>query len=151
LAKGDGIAIAYIDLDNFKAVNDRFGHDAGDRLLRSVAGIINSSVRKGDAVARLGGDEFAVLMPAIGDRQIRRRFAGMLQRMRGHFRSRRLKVTASVGVFVYRIPPSSVDVMIRDADRQMYAAKRAGKDMIVFGSQNSARDRKVRTEKHERG
>jgi len=62
-----------------------------------------------------------------------------------------LKVTASVGVFVYRIPPSSVDVMIRDADRQMYAAKRAGKDMIVFGSQNSARDRKVRTEKHERG
>ncbi len=122
--------VAYMDVDDFKLVNDRHGHSAGDRLLRLAADAIRRNVREVDVVARLGGDEFAVLMPETGAdaaetvvRRVRRRLLEVV-------RAEGWPVTFSVGVVTWDAPPDSVDEMLRAADRQMYAAKRGGKNAV---------------------
>jgi diguanylate cyclase (GGDEF)-like protein len=124
------IALAYLDLDDFKAVNDGFGHSAGDTLLQLVARTIRGNVRATDIVARLGGDEFAVLLPEAGvdsAQAILVKLQGVLAEVT-HGRSR--PVTCSVGVAVFTTPPVSVEEMIRAADELMYVAKRGGKAAI---------------------
>jgi diguanylate cyclase (GGDEF)-like protein/PAS domain S-box-containing protein len=133
---GRPFTLAYVDLDNFKAVNDRFGHSAGDNLLRLVTDIIRKNLRTTDIFARVGGDEFAFLLPetdqvsahAVLDK-IRNKVASSLQEAG-------LPVTMSVGAMVYLSPPDSVDSMIRQADNLMYQAKYSGKNRIrqeVYG------------------
>ncbi len=123
-------AVAYIDLDNFKTVNDQLGHHTGDRLLRQATDEIKNSVRAHDLVARLGGDEFAILLPETGRdaaqavvERIQRRVAETMQR-------ENWPVTLSVGVVTFLSPPDSVDDVMRLADEAMYSAKRGGRNMI---------------------
>jgi diguanylate cyclase (GGDEF)-like protein len=129
--------VAYVDVDDFKLVNDRHGHSAGDRLLKAVADSIRQNVRAIDTVARLGGDEFAVLMPETGEAAAR----VVISRVRRHLleavRRQGLRVTFSVGVVTWDAPPSGVDEMLRAADALMYTAKRLGKNTVRHTVSNS--------------
>ncbi|WP_026550912.1 EAL domain-containing protein [Arthrobacter sp. Br18] len=124
-------ALILLDLDSFKNVNDRFGHDAGDRVLQEVAARLNSVVRKRDMVARLGGDEFAILLPeATMDvaMQVARR---ALQVLGKQIQLEDLYVhsRASIGVRLGD-PGQSAEDLLLDADTAMYAAKREGRSII---------------------
>jgi diguanylate cyclase (GGDEF)-like protein len=122
--------VAYMDVDNFKLVNDRHGHNAGDRLLRVVADTIRRNVRVVDAVARLGGDEFAVLMPETGEEAAQLVVRRVRRRLLEAVRAEGWPVTFSIGVVTWDAPPDSVGEMLRAADAQMYAAKRHGKNAV---------------------
>jgi diguanylate cyclase (GGDEF)-like protein len=121
-----------LDLDNFKAVNDSFGHSTGDLLLRLVARTIQENIRVTDTVARLGGDEFAILMPETG----RNAAEGIIQRVQkinlDSMRKHGWPVTLSIGVVTFMSPPSTVDEVLRISDRLMYTAKNNGKNTIQY-------------------
>ena len=125
-------AVVYIDLDDFKLANDRFGHSTGDALLRSVARTIQSNIRVTDIVARLGGDEFAVLLPETGpepaeviSRKIQKVNLDVMQK-------NEWPVTFSIGVVTFVTPPSTVDEMLKISDQTMYAVKKNGKNSINY-------------------
>lgn len=120
-ARRDGhlVAVAYIDLDRFKVVNDNHGHSAGDRVLRDVASRLRSSIRAGDVAARLGGDEFAVLLDPVGGLDEARAIA---ERVRDDVRSVHPDVGASVGVALYRAGDTG-ESLIQRADSAQYVAK----------------------------
>jgi diguanylate cyclase (GGDEF)-like protein len=123
-------SVAFLDVDDFKQVNDRHGHSAGDRLLKAVADSIRRNVRAVDTVARLGGDEFAVLMPETAEAAAQ----VVIRRVRRHLleaaRGQGLPVTFSIGVVTWYAPPAGVDEMLRAADALMYSAKRLGKNTV---------------------
>lgn len=125
-------SIAYADIDNFKEVNDISGHQAGDRLLQTVASTIVTSVRKIDVVARFGGDEFVLLMPATNSEQVRVVIERVSQRLIQAMGSQRVAATLSIGVATFLTPPPTVDRMIGAADSQMYEAKKSGKNQIQY-------------------
>ncbi len=124
--------VVCIDLDNFKAANDCFGHSTGDMILRSVARTLQENIRVTDTVARLGGDEFAILLPETG----RSAAETILRKIRkinlDIMKSHGWPVTLSIGVVTFARPPSTVDETLRKADRMMYAAKNNGKDGIRY-------------------
>jgi diguanylate cyclase (GGDEF)-like protein len=127
---GQHFSVAYMDVDNFKQVNDRLGHSAGDRLLKTVAGTIRENVRDVDAVARLGGDEFAILMPETDERAARAAIVRLRRQLLAAARAEGWPVTFSFGVVTWPTPPPSVDEMVRAADELMYSAKRHGKNGV---------------------
>ena len=122
--------VAFMDVDDFKLVNDRQGHSAGDRLLRVVADTLRRDVRVVDAVARLGGDEFAVLMPETGAESAEVVVRRVRRRLLEAARAGGWPVTFSVGVVTWEEPPDTVDEMLRAADEQRDAAKRQGKNAV---------------------
>ncbi|MDQ3918125.1 MAG: GGDEF domain-containing protein [Acidobacteriota bacterium] len=122
--------VAFLDVDDFKQVNDRHGHSAGDRLLKTVADTIRRSLRAVDSVARLGGDEFAVLMPETGAAAAQVVIRRVRRRLVEAARKEGLPVTFSIGVVTWDAPPASVDEMLRAADALMYTAKRRGKNTV---------------------
>ena len=126
-----------LDLDNFKAVNDCFGHSTGDIVLRLVARTIRENIRVTDTVARLGGDEFAILMPETG-RDVAEVIMQRVQKINlDYMRKHDWPVTLSIGVVTFTSPPSTVDEVLRISDRLMYTAKDNGKNSIqyeVFGT-----------------
>jgi len=125
-------AVAYIDIDNFKAVNDNLGHKIGDNLLSLVAQTIKNSIRKADIVARLGGDEFIILIPETNHEQSQVFINRVQKNLIDIIKKNDYNVTFSIGVVIYDTPPASVDEMISMADAQMYAAKRSSKNMIMY-------------------
>ena len=124
------LVVLYLDLDGFKGVNDRFGHEAGDELLRLVGTRLRDTLRGGSTVARLGGDEFAVLLPDCNDVDgLCRRILMALRvevRMRGHV----LRVQGSIGLSRAH-PGDDVGMLLRKADTAMYRAKATGKNRWV--------------------
>ncbi|MHA7238445.1 putative bifunctional diguanylate cyclase/phosphodiesterase [Arthrobacter sp. TMS1-12-1] len=124
-------ALLLLDLDSFKNVNDRFGHDAGDRVLREVANRLLGVVRESDLVARLGGDEFAILLPGatmeIAMQVARRALDALGQQM--HLDSLYIHSRASIGVRLGTADQTADDLLL-DADTAMYAAKREGRNII---------------------
>ena len=124
------LALMYMDLDNFKIINDTHGHQTGDAVLRLVADAMRSSVRQADVVGRLGGDEFAVLMPEtdapLADAAAKRLIAGLRNVFKGT-----PNVTASIGVVSCTATDASTDDLLRRADQAMYDAKKSGKDRVV--------------------
>ena len=125
------ISVAYLDLDNFKGVNDRFGHERGDILLRTVAATIAANIRESDTLGRLGGDEFALLMPETPAEAAVAVVTKLQSALRVAMAEADLGVTVSAGCVTYSQPPESVDELIAEADSLMYEAKRAGKDTII--------------------
>ncbi len=121
--------VMYIDIDNFKTVNDTKGHDEGDLLLIAVALTLSHQIRESDTVARLGGDEFSVLLPAtakdaaeVAGRKLKRALADAIET--------RWPVTFSIGMVTYTTAPESVECMIRQADQIMYEVKKSGKNEL---------------------
>jgi diguanylate cyclase (GGDEF)-like protein/PAS domain S-box-containing protein len=132
---GETGALLLLDLDDFKFVNDTFGHGAGDELLRSVAGALQSRVRATDVLARLGGDEFAVLLTRTGTEEARRVAADLLAAVRDHtviVDRRRVRVTTSIGVVVFDGDSGSKEDVLAAADRAMYQAKDAARDRFTI-------------------
>ena len=123
------LAVLFVDLDGFKAVNDRFGHQMGDRLLKAVAARLTESLRPGDTLARLSGDEFVILCEELSSSDeaelVAERVAAALSTPFTVGR-RHIDVTASVGVASTGSGPHVLENVLRDADRAMYEAKKAG-------------------------
>jgi diguanylate cyclase (GGDEF)-like protein len=124
------LTLAYIDCDNFKAVNDQLGHHAGNHLLCLVADTIKSTIRITDMVARLGGDEFAILFPETGAEQANSVIHKIQNDLLDAMRKDGWKITFSMGVVTYIKSVNTSDEVIGMADRLMYDAKNAGKNRI---------------------
>ncbi len=120
-------ALVMIDLDGFKALNDRFGHDAGDELLCDVADALLVVLRAQDTVARLGGDEFCVLAPET-DRAGTAHLATRITRAVAHASAGVEALRASVGIALFPQDGHTVDELMRVADERLFAAKRARRD-----------------------
>jgi diguanylate cyclase (GGDEF)-like protein len=127
---GRPLALIYLDLDDFKTVNDAHGHATGDAVLRLVADAMRGAVRRADVVGRLGGDEFGVLMPETDGTVAHAAATRLASGIRTVFRGTP-SVTASIGVVTVSGTEAGTDELLRKADQAMYAAKRAGKDRVV--------------------
>lgn len=128
---GKTMAVCYLDLDGFKPINDRWGHEAGDQLLKEMARRLTACLRAGDTVARLGGDEFVMLLLNLDridecEGALERVLAAIAQPMTvaGH----EAAVTASIGVSMYPSDAGDPDMLLRHADQAMYMAKEAGRN-----------------------
>ena len=124
------LALLYLDLDDFKTVNDRHGHSTGDAVLRLVAEATRSAVRQSDIVGRLGGDEFAVLMPETEGAVAHAAATRLASSIRTVFQGTP-SVTASVGVVSSVGAATGPEELLERADAAMYEAKRGGKDRVV--------------------
>lgn len=130
------LSIMMIDVDHFKSINDRYGHEAGDTVLRAVAGHVRASVREGDLICRFGGEEMVILMPECDVRDAGAR----AEKLRGVIRSLHVSyggqvigpVTASFGVASYPQHGGDEAALIACADKAMYQAKSAGRDRVVI-------------------
>ncbi|MDP8956568.1 MAG: GGDEF domain-containing protein [Actinomycetota bacterium] len=127
---GRPLSLAYVDLDDFKQVNDKLGHSGGDEMLRFVAEHVEATVRASDVVGRLGGDEFAILLPET-DADAAHATAEKIRRLLHRaMDSAPIAVTLSMGVVTFDSPPTSADDAISMADRLMYDVKVSGKDDV---------------------
>lgn len=129
-------SVFYVDLDGFKDVNDTFGHDAGDAVLREAAERMKKCFREVDTVARIGGDEFLIVLSGLGFRDA---VAPLAERLLNcfsepfSFPEGRAEIGASIGVAFYNGASDTPETLIKRADKAMYAAKKAGKDRYVIG------------------
>ncbi|RUM30955.1 MAG: hypothetical protein DSY32_01680 [Aquifex sp.] len=129
---GRKVAFLFIDLDNFKSVNDRYGHAEGDRVLREIARIIRESIRGSDIAVRIGGDEFLIILPnsdVKASKSVGERIRKVIEET---FRS--YKISASYGISIYPDEGKSLKKLIDLADKRMYEMKknRRIKDQAVF-------------------
>ena len=136
---GRPIALAFVDVDDFKDVNDRLGHAQGDALLVALAATLRRATRAIDAVARLGGDEFALLLPETSAAETEALLARVRAALVAEMARGGWNVGFSIGAAVFVAPPRSVDDLIARADELMYAAKRAAKGSVriaTFGPED---------------
>ena len=125
------VALMFFDLDEFKYINDTFGHRAGDATLIRVAGEVGGQVRRNEIFARLGGDEFAVLVPDISDEMLKilaERITRSIAQIRFQFEGQSLRLTCSCGIAVYPDHARDTEDLVAHADAAMYQAKEAGKN-----------------------
>lgn len=132
---GHPITIGYIDLDNFKWVNDTLGHSTGDTVLRTIVDILQRQLRQSDIIARLGGDEFALLFPETGENAAREVFTRVHQSLQDKMNEEHWRVTFSIGVLVCEHIPDHcrLDEVIQRVDRLMYSVKSSSKNGIQYG------------------
>lgn len=128
---GRAISIMYLDLDDFKVINDELGHVAGDEVLRLTASVLRRHLRSTDMVGRLGGDEFAILLPETGFEGAGSAAAKVRTALREELVRQGWSLTISVGVLTCEEMPASVERLIDQVDSLMYAVKRSGKDGIL--------------------
>jgi diguanylate cyclase (GGDEF)-like protein len=121
-----------VDLDNFKAVNDHFGHSAGDFCLRLVADTIRSCTRITDFTSRIGGDEFALLMPETASEQAHVVMNRLREKLLEEMRQNGWPTTFSIGVVTYLAAPDAVETLLKMADDLMYSVKNGGKNDIRY-------------------
>ena len=130
---GGPLSLAYLDVDHFKAVNDRFGHDAGDRLLKDVSESLVRELRTSDVVARLGGDEFALLLAGAGEKEARAVVERCRSGLQAMAKSRGWPVTFSLGVAICPQGRLSAEDLMNQADGLMYQVKEGGRNGIRYG------------------
>jgi diguanylate cyclase (GGDEF)-like protein len=135
LRNDETLAVMYLDLDGFKAVNDTRGHAAGDRLLQAVALNLQNALRRSDTVARLGGDEFAIVCPDLRDADnapvVARK---LLEAVRSCGPIDGVPVSASIGIALYPYDGATAETLLSDADTAMYRAKRRGKNTFALSA-----------------
>ena len=133
------IALLYIDLDNFKEINDTLGHHLGDTLLKEAAHRISNCVRTTDTVARMGGDEFTVILAELDDTDSIERVAeSILQRLAEPYLlgEEAAHVSASIGITIYPDDATEMDDLLKHADQAMYAAKSGGRNRFSYFTQS---------------
>ncbi|WP_407174915.1 EAL domain-containing protein [Bradyrhizobium sp. STM 3562] len=145
---GKHVALAFLDLDNFKDVNDTLGHSAGDQLLAELARCLRAQIQPADMLGRLGGDEFVIVMPNRDARdaasiasRITEALASPLQ-----IGNRQVATSVSIGISLYPDSATDIDTLIQQADAAMYNAKRAGRSTYRFFSADMKRLREQRLE-----
>lgn len=126
------LSLAYIDLDDFKSVNDRYGHQKGNEVLQAAGRCIGRTIRSTDSAARLGGDEFAILMPQADELLVHPAMERLCSSLGTLEAETGLPITFSIGVASFAEPPASVDEALKQADGAMYRAKREGKNRVVY-------------------
>lgn len=131
---GHPFTLAYFDLDNFKSVNDQFGHACGDQVLRTVASFIKGHVRKTDIIARLGGDEFALLLPETNQESACIAISNLQKGLLEEMQRNNWPITFSIGVLTYMAAPTSTDELVKMADDLMYSVKRSGKNAVRYST-----------------
>ena len=131
---GEVFGVVMLDLDDFKRVNDLYGHDAGDRALKALAGVLRGAMRETDVAARIGGEEFACLLPSSDETGAQ----GLAERIRGDLAGcvialpdgREFSITASLGIAAYP-EAKTAEGLLRAADRALYRAKSEGKNRVA--------------------
>lgn len=133
----ESFAIAVVDIDSFKAINDRYGHDIGDIALKHVGARLKSAIRDVDLVARTGGEEFVVLFGRIEPDQVE----AAAERLRAAVRTHpvaagavKILITVSVGVAIRAVEDVDFDALFRRADEALYGAKTAGRDQVKLAA-----------------
>jgi len=137
---GSALAVAYLDLDDFKLINDTYGHDIGDVFLREVGDRLKAVLRESDIIARYGGDEYVILFPSIGDnekleligRKIFQAFEKSIE-----YNNIVMQIKASVGFSIYPRDGNTLDTLLRKADKAMYEIKDTGKNSYRIYQSNS--------------
>ncbi len=131
------LGVIYLDLDGFKAVNDQYGHEAGDAVLREVAARLTANLRQSDVICRMGGDEFTVLLKDVRGWQdieaIAEKLVGALSRPYA-YAGQPLELSASLGISLFGPDGADPDTLVQKADSAMYEAKRAGKNRYCFST-----------------
>ena len=140
---GKPFVLIMIDIDNFKLVNDKYGHDAGDFILESIAHLMQASVRKQDIVGRWGGEEFLLLLPEtdiVGGEALAEKIRKSVEETPYIFSNKKIPVTITLGVSVYdRL--MELETTIKSADKAMYEGKNKGKNCVVVARQNAKKDK----------
>ncbi len=127
---GRPLSLAYMDLDNFKAVNDTKGHAQGDEVLRKVVSTLKSRSRAQDLVARLGGDEFVILFAETDSKGASQAVENLQQTLTKAMEQEGWPVTFSIGLLTHQKPPTDLGEIITTADNLMYGAKKSGKNQV---------------------
>ena len=135
ISEGKHLSIMMMDMDNFKQVNDKFGHLKGDQVLKKVGEVIKKSVRDSDVVCRYGGDEFAIVLPSTGKRKalkISERILKSVNEMKIVKNETRLRLGISIGIAGFPEDGKNAEELVASADRALYRAKRSGKNRICL-------------------
>lgn len=131
---GQSTALLLMDVDHFKTVNDRFGHDAGDHVLKALSTQVRAQVRAVDTVARWGGEEFTVLLPETGRDEacdVAERIRRAVEQQEFDYRDNSFRVTVSIGVARLEAKKDRVEPAMRRADEALYQAKRSGRNRVI--------------------
>jgi diguanylate cyclase (GGDEF)-like protein/PAS domain S-box-containing protein len=136
------LALLFLDLDQFKAVNDRFGHHAGDQLLQQAAPRLQAALRESDTLARLGGDEFAVVLPGARSADAEVVAQKIVRAFEQPFviDGRHVTMHVSTGIALFPDHGADAETLVRHADLAMYAAKRSGSDTARYGEPSASED-----------
>lgn len=150
--KGTSLAVMFIDLDNFKRINDTLGHVVGDMLLQEVVQVLKRALRPEDLIARLGGDEFAILLQAISREEAARLAENIISALSCplYVQQHELFITTSIGICLFPEDGVDMDSLLRYADAAMYTAKEKGKNNFQFyiATNQSNIHRELEMEKH---
>ena len=126
------LTFAYIDIDNFKGINDQYGHSVGDKVLRTLVSTIKRQIRNTDTIARLGGDEFILMLPETNQEQARALIPRINQGLVDEKQHLTGFITISIGVVTFTDFVKSVDDMVKIADEVMYSVKLKGKNGVRY-------------------
>lgn len=132
-----GLSLILLDIDDFKSINDRHGHQAGDRVLVEMAQMMETQVRDSDICCRFGGEEFAVILPYTGSPAEAYEIAERIRAGTAGISSGRQKITISVGVAICDQAITMAQALVERADQALYRAKREGKNRVVLGDGTS--------------
>lgn len=141
LRSGAPFSVLFVDLDHFKSINDRYGHEAGDTVLRSVAGCLTANIRQSDALGRIGGEEFSIFLPDTDLTQaevLAEKLRTSIEALTPTVGDMRLKVTASIGVAGNRPDHRTIADIQRIADQAMYQAKKQGRNRVTCFEHSAA-------------
>jgi len=135
------LCIAYLDLDHFKNINDHYGHDAGDEVLRQVANAFTLQLRSEDCIGRLGGEEFAICLPGSNIQQSQdacERYRTLIESLTIRYGIHDIKITVSLGLTGYQAKYDDIHSLLKRADKALYQAKYEGRNCLYVIEQNDS-------------
>jgi diguanylate cyclase (GGDEF)-like protein len=129
---GNPLTLAYIDVDDFKHINDQFGHSEGDRVLRALGQTMTECTRRSDTAARIGGDEFALLLTNMEAKGAAEAISKLTHRLQESLRAGGAAVTCSIGAVTFKKPPGNAEEAMKAADALMYEVKHTARNDVAF-------------------